>query len=345
MVTIKEVAKKAGVHPSVVSRVLNKDLTLKIKDSTRERIIKIVDELEYVPNHSARNLKKNETKMIGMVIPDFNNPVYSSIIHGAESQANEEGYSLLVYSTEQKGMMDNYFSHLVEGRIDGLLIAISKSEDEDILELQKIGKPFVLVNRLVKNIENFVVLDDKSAGKMATKHLIELGHSKIAHITGPLTTGTGSKRLEGYEEELREFDLKVQDNYIQKSSYNIDEGYKAMNHLLDLDNPPTAVFTANILISLGAMKAIQDRKLSIPSDISVIGIHDVMFASTLYPPLTTVKMPLYEMGQEAIKKMISMLKGETDPEHSKGLTIRGGALINRESTGPPRDDYCGKGGR
>lgn len=337
LITIKEVAKKAGVHPSVVSRVLNKDHTLKIKDSTRKRIINIVDELEYVPNHSARNLKKNETKMIGMVIPDFNNPVYSSIIHGAESQATEEGYSLLVYSMEQKEMKKNYFSHLIEGRIDGLLVAISKTEDKDIFELQSIGKPFVLVNRFMKGIENYVVLDDKNAGRTATAHLKDMGHSKIAHITGPLTTGTGSQRMEGFKEELLKGGLEIPDEYIQKSSYTIEDGYHSMNILLNLENPPSAVFAANILISLGAMKAIQDRNLKIPGDISVIGIHDVMFAATLYPPLTTVKMPLYEMGQKAVGKIISMIKDKSDPEASKGIIIKGEELIERESTGPPKE--------
>src|SRR5699024_3456297 len=144
-----------------------------------------------------------------------------------------------------------------------------------------------------------------------------------------------SDLMEGFKEKLFEGGLEVHDDYIQKSSYTIEDGYRSMNSLLDLEEPPTAVFTANILISLGAMKAIQDRNLKIPADISVIGIHDVMFAATLYPPLTTVKMPLYEMWQEAVKKIISMIKGETDPINSKGITIEGGTLIKRESTGPP----------
>lgn len=332
MVTIKDVAKKAGVHPSVVSRVLNKDVTLKIKKETRERILLIVEELGYVPNHSARNLKRNETMMIGMIIPDFSNPVYSSIIHGAESKAAEEGYNLLVYSKDQKGIENKYFSHLIEGRIDGLLVAVSEFEDKDILELAELDKPFVLVNRFVEGIDNHVVLDDERAGYMAVEHLIKLGHKKIAHITGPIETGTGLKRYEGFEKGLQDAGIELNAEYIRKSTYTMKSGYDKMNDLLKLEEPPTAVFAGNIMISLGAMRAVQEKGLKIPEDVSIIGIHDVAFAPALNPPLTTIRMPLYEMGEAAVQKIIENIRGKASNKDMKGITIEGGELIVREST-------------
>ena len=332
MVTIKDVAKKAGVHPSVVSRVLNQDATLKIKKETRERVLRTVEELDYVPNHSARNLKRNETMMIGMIIPDFSNPVYSSIIHGAENKAAEEGYNLLVYSKNQKGIGGNYFSHLVEGRIDGLLIAASELDDKDILELTELNKPFILVNRSVEGIDNHVVLDDEKAGYIAAEHLIGLGHERIAHITGPFETGTGLKRFNGFENGLRDAGINLNADYIRKSSYSMHSGYEQMNHLLNLEERPTAVFAANIMISLGAMRAVQERGLKIPEDISIIGVHDVSFATALNPALTTIRMPLYEMGEVAVLKIIESIKSKVPNRQMEGIMIEGGELILREST-------------
>lgn len=332
MITIKDVAKKAGVHPSVVSRVLNKDVTLKIKKETRDRILITVEELGYVPNHSARNLKRNETMMIGMIIPGFSNPVYSSIIHGAENKAAEEGYNLLVYSKDQKGIGNNYFSHLIEGRIDGLLIAVSEFEDKDIKELAELDKPFILVNRFVEGIENHVVLDDEKAGYMAANHLIELGHTDIAHITGPFEIGTGINRYKGFKDGIKDGGIELKAEYIRKSAYTIQSGYDEMNQLLKLEGPPTAVFAANIMISLGAMRAVQEKGLEIPTDISIIGIHDVAFAPVLNPPLTTIKMPLYEMGEAAVKKIVENIKGKSSNKDMEGIIIEGGELIVRDST-------------
>ncbi|ARF18037.1 LacI family DNA-binding transcriptional regulator [Sporosarcina ureae] len=333
MVTLKDVAKLVGVHPSVVSRVINNDGNLKIKEETRKRIQQAIEELNYRPNLSARNLKNSETKMLGMVIPDFSNPVYASIIHGAEDQAALEGYNLLLYSMKQKGLEKNYFSHLMENRIDGLLIANSESDDKEILNLKKEKKPFVLVNRFITGISNHVILDDELGGKLATKHLAQLGHKRIAHITGPLFTGTGIKRFQGYREGLKEEEINFISSYVQESEYTIEGGYRSMQALLDLSTPPTAVFASNIMVSLGAMKAIQDRGLSIPRDISIIGFHEVDFASSLSPSLTTIKMPLYEMGSESVKKLITIIQGREE-ENELGLIISGASLVVRDSTSP-----------
>jgi DNA-binding LacI/PurR family transcriptional regulator len=334
MATLKEVAKLAGVHSSVVSRVINNDSSLNIKQETRERILDAVEKLNYRPNMAARNLKKNETKMLGMIIPDFSNPIYASIIHGAEDQAADEGYNLLVYSMKQTGLQNGYLSPLMEGRIDGLLIASSELDDTVIDDLKNIGKPFILVNRFVPGANNYVVLDDLRGGKLATKHLAELGHQLIAHISGPLYTGTGLSRFQGYREGLTEANIEFVPSYVHESQYTVEGGYKSMQKLLDLPTPPTAVFASNIMICLGAMKAIHDKGLSIPKDISIIGFHDVFFASTLQTSLTTVKMPLYDMGKESVKKLIATIM-DKEGESKKGLTIEGVSLIVRDSTDSP----------
>jgi len=333
MATLKDVAKLAGVDPSVVSRIINNDKSLSIKAETRRQVLEAIEKLNYRPNAIARSLKKGETKMLGMVIPDFSNPVYSSIIRGAESQAVKEGYHLMVCSLQSEAN-STYLPLLREGRVDGLLVACSEFEDTHLPELDKEDVPFILVNRLSKGSEKYVVTDDVFGTKLAVKHLIELGHTRIAHLAGPLYTGTGLERFQGYRLALQEAGIEFKPNYMFESKYTAEDGYRGMNTLLDLPEPPTAVFAGNIMICLGAMKAAQERGLTIPDDISLVGFHDVFFASMLYPPLTTVKMPLFEMGQEAVKKITKILRGE---EVEQSLRIPGASLVVRGSTAAPRD--------
>lgn len=330
LATLKDVAKLAGVDPSVVSRVINKDKAIKLKPETRQRILDAVNQLNYRPNASARNLKKGETKILGMVIPDFLNPVYATIIQGVEYRAQQEGYDLLVYST-QNGLKKDFVQLLREGRVDGLLVASSASNDAEILELQKEKLPFVLVNRVVHGVDNYVTADDKMGAKLAVEHLIHLGHTQIGHIAGPLFTETGLERFHGYRAALQESNVEFKSHYVCESKYSAEDGYRCMNNLLELADPPTAVFAANMMVCIGAMRAIQERGLSIPKDISIVGFHDILFTSALQPPLTTVKMPLFEMGEEGVKKLIKILRGENA---GQGLRLPGATLVIRGSTAP-----------
>nr|WP_275670911.1 substrate-binding domain-containing protein [Bacillus mesophilum] len=176
------------------------------------------------------------------------------------------------------------------------------------------------------------MLDDVQGAKIATKHLTDLGHQRIAHISGPLYTGTGISRFKGYREGLQEERITFNPSYVQESQYTVESGYVSMQKLLELPTPPTAIFASNIMTCLGAMKAIHDHGLIIPRDISLIGFHDVFFTSTLQPSLTTVKMPLYNMGRESVKKLIATINGE---ENENGLTISGASIVIRDSTSPP----------
>lgn len=326
MATLKQVAQLAGVDSSTVSRVINNDSSLSIKLETRERILNAIKELNYTPNLAARNLKNRETKILGLAITDFFNPVMASIIHGAELRAKREGYNLLVYSAEQD--QSKIINSLVDRQIDGLLISSPEFGDEDILKLNDKDLPIISVNRKVLGMENYVTVNDMQGSKLGVKHLIEFGHKKIAHISGPLYTTTGVERLMGYRKAINEENIKFTSEFVQESEYSIEGGYIAMKNLLSLSNRPTAVFASSILIALGAMKAIHEEGLSIPNDISLVGFHDVYFADAIFPGLTTVKMPLEEMGDIAIGKLIDIIhkKGKNE-----GITIPGERIINRES--------------
>lgn len=325
--TLKEVAKRAGVDPSVVSRVVN-NKAVNIRTETRTRVLDAIKELNYEPNQSARSLKQGGTRILGMIIPDFRNSVYAEIIQGAQHHAATLGYSLMVYSLfEEK--QSTISLRTFKNRVDGLLIACSEIEDDFVYELSKEDLPFVLVNRLVAEIENYVVTNDLQGSRVAVKHLASLGHQKIAHISGPLYTGTGLQRLQGYRLALKDYEVEFNSSYIIESTFSIEGGYSAMKELLYLPNPPTAVFAANIMICLGAMKAIQENGLAIPEQLSIICIHDVYFAETLNPPLTTIKMPLYEMGTQSVDKLISIIQGK---DNGSGIILPDTQLIQRKST-------------
>ncbi|WP_042357671.1 LacI family DNA-binding transcriptional regulator [Bacillus rubiinfantis] len=326
MATLKEIAKLTGVHPSIVSRTINNDPNLKIKPETKVRILKVVEELNYRPNMAARSLKKGETKILGLAIPSFFNPVVSSIIHGAELQAQKEGYNLLVYGAERE--QAKVVSSLIDNRIDGLLISNSHFDDSEILELIERDFPIVLVNRRVSGLHNYVTVNDLMGAKKGVQHLIEYGHKQIGHIAGPLFTTTGIERLQGYRSAINEANIEFVSEYVQESDYTIEDGYRAMRKLLSLSNPPTAVFAASITISLGAMKAIREFGLSIPENISLVGYHDVYFADSLNPPLTTVAMPLEEMGSLAIEKLLRILQHN---DNGEGIVLQGGTIISRGS--------------
>lgn len=326
MTTLKEVAKLAGVHPTVVSRVLNNDKTLNIKPETRMRILEAVKELNYEPNQAARNLRTKETKMIAMIIPDFSNPVYAEIIKGAEQEALDKGYTLIVSTLQNE---DHLLS--LRSKVDGLLIGSFPSEVEILRTLQKFKKPFVMFNRQIQNINNSVLLDDLSGSRLATEYLIRLGHKKIAHIAGPLYTSTGLTRLQGYRDSLNKFGLEYESHLVQESDYTLQGGYAATKKLLETRRDFTAIFASNILISLGALNALHDVGLRVPEDVSVIGFHDVYFASTINPPLTTVQLPLVELGKGAVSKLISMLGNERDKAKEKTI-IQGAKIIERSST-------------
>lgn len=326
--TLKEISKMVGVHATVISRVINEDPTLKIKDSTRKKIIETIEELNYRPNRTARNLKLNETKMLGIVIPNISNPVYSEIIESAEDKSSQLGYSLLIYSEHNKEKYE--FLKLVrDNHVDGLLIASHDLDNYAIEELKKSEKPFVIVNGKRKDVENYVVLDDKAAGKIATEYLIKLNHKHIAHISGPTYADTAIQRLDGYKETLCANGIEFDSSLVLKDQYSMESGYKMMEKLMDFKKRPTAVFAGNILIAMGVLQFILDNDSSIPEDFSVIGVHDAFFTSILQPSLTTVQMPLQKMGEIGAVNLVNDIQNK---ESQKSIIIPGAELIIRNST-------------
>lgn len=331
-VTLRDVATLASVDPSVVSRVISSDPRLAITPATRRRVERAIAKLQYQPNAQARGLRLRRTWTVGFVVPDIGNPVYAQIVHGAQLRAEEAGYALAVGSPRDGRGVDLTFARLLrEHRFDGLLVASSRLEDSRMVALTDSGAPVVVVNRRVTGIDSSVVLDDAAGARLATGHLIDLGHRAIAHIAGPRGIDTSVRRRDGFDAAMG---LGGLDNLqvVTAAGYPPEAGYDAMCRLLRERKRPTAVFAASIMLAVGAIRAAREAGLRIPKDISIVTLHDVPLAEFTEPPMTTVRMPLKELGAAAVDMVLARIDGK--PSESEMLPTAA-QLIVRASTGPP----------
>lgn len=332
-VTLAEVAHRAGVSAAVVSRVINHSPTLSIRSETRARVRAAIDELAYRPHAAARSLSRSKTDAFGLIIPGFENPVYARIIEGAESAALAAGCVLLTGSASGSGLSEpDYVRSLGNGRVDGLLLA--GVSDRTMFEKSAwLGSvPFLMLNRRVVNVDRYVILDDEGAAGLAVSHLADLGHTRIAHIAGPGYADTGRRRRLGYLRAMTSAKLRTDEEYLVESAYTPASGLEAMDKLLALPHPPTAVFIASVAAAIGALRSAKLHSLSVPDDVSLIAVHDLPLAAFLSPPLTTVQMPLAELGARGVQ-----LLAESSPETRITEVLVGPmSLVLRESTAAPR---------
>lgn len=329
--TIADVAALAKVDRSVVSRLLNDDPRLSIRDSTRERVVEAINLLGYRPNAAARSLRTARTRTLGLFLPDFANPVYAEIIKGAERAAAEVGSVLVTGSARATAATPRaYFDLLGNGRVDGLLLATGGLREADEAELARLHLPWLHVNQRGPTGQRYVVLDDERAAAVAVDHLVELGHTRIAHIAGPRGTDSALRRRRGYTKAVRKLGSNA--GPVIAADYTAEGGARAMATLLRAADPPTAVFVANVASAIGALHAAYEARIRIPDEVSVIAIHDLALAARLVPPLTTVRMPLDLLGARAVE----LLLGE-EPEAKIAETVREPIeLVVRESTAAPR---------
>ena len=326
--TIRDVAELAEVHPSTVSRVINSDS--RISERTKNKVLLIIKKLGYTPNAIARGLKTKRTFTLGMLIPDITNPFFAEIARGVEDAANKNNFNVILCNTDDKLKKERtYLEILREKRVDGLILGTAHIRDKSILELEKIKFPYMLVSRNIEKLnKNCIIIDDIAGGIMATEYLIKLGHRRIAHITGPLKTRSGLNRLKGYQLALKKHKIEYNDELIGEGDFRIKGGYQAMKRFLKLTKPPTAIFAANDLLALGAMQAIQKKNFYIPEDFSIIGFNDIELASFVYPSLTTIRQPILEMGNLAVKMLLKII---IDGEFNQKKVMLKPKLIIRES--------------
>jgi LacI family transcriptional regulator len=319
-VTLADVARAADVDVSLVSRVVRgKDV--KVRDETRERILEQVRLLGYRPNAIARSLKSARAGAFGLVIPNFENPVYAQIIAGAETAAARLGSVMM--TTSGGGWEDTqWYDALDGGRVDGLLVAGGAG-----LDLSGLRVPYLLVNRTVPGVDRFVVLDDEGAARMAVEHLVGLGHRDLAFVGGPSEADTAARRQTGFEAAALAAGARSR---VLPGDYTAAGGRAAVTAVLTDGEAPTAVVAANLPSGIGALEALRDAGVPVPGAVSVVAIHDAEIADFMVPKLTTVRMPLQQLGARAIEVLAAL--GPTDTVTD--VVDAPMELVVRESTGP-----------
>lgn len=329
MATINDVAEKAGVSVATVSHVINE--TRYVSSELTERVEDAMEELGYHPNTVARSLKTDKTQTIGLIASDLSNPFFSTLLRGVEDKALEKDYSLIVCNTDETLDKEKlYVDVLSQRKIDGLLIAPTGKSDENLLALRERNISIVLIDRKVEGLEADAVLSDNVVGSSAaTRHLIQLGHKRIGIILGLSSVNTSKERLKGYRQALEENDIEYDSNLVKRGHSQVAGGSEAAEELLTMDCPPTAIFSTNNLMTIGAMQGIQKAGFSCPEDVSLVGFDDFEWASTFRPRLTTVAQVPYEIGAQAADILFERIEDDTQEVREVRLPTN---LKVREST-------------
>lgn len=331
-VTIRDVADRVGVHPSTVSRVLNPATRGRITPEIVAKVNEAAEELGYRPNQTARGLRTNRTRTIGVLIPDITNPLFPPIIRGIEDGLGASGYTAVLGNTDNIAMREAEAVSTMRARqVDGLILATARRDDPIVAECIAERLPLVLVNRTADaDGVSSIVNDDALGIALAVRHLKALGHTRIAHIAGPRSLSTGEARRRSFLDVMAAENLEADKALIaETTAFSEDEGLRACAELIAGKTPFTAVVAANDLIALGAYEAIADAGLTCPDDISVTGFNDMPFVDRLTPPLTTVRIPHYELGREAGRRLVELI--ETPDSPARATTLRP-ELIVRGST-------------
>ncbi|MBZ0292697.1 MAG: LacI family transcriptional regulator [Anaerolineae bacterium] len=309
-VTIFDVAERAGVSIGTVSRVLNQ--RDRVHPETRRRVMEAVKELDYQRNALASSLVTQRTQMIGMVVPMVNDPFFFEMVRGVEDAAYSANYTLIIASHPRSAKDRRYLDLFKRGYVDAMvLVASAEIQETEIRRAMDQGISVVLVQQEHEGIPSFVV-DNYAGARALVEHLLGLGHRRIAYITGSDYTIDNAERFRGLYDVLSEHHLALPDSYIMQGDYHHGSGYEAMQKLLNLPEPPEAVFAANDQMAADAIQMARECGLRVPEDVAVVGFDDVSLARYTNPPLTTVAQPAYELGYEAATYALGQI-GNTDP--------------------------------
>ena len=331
MAGISDIAKKAGVSIVTVSRVINNNRN--VNDATRARVLKVIKELNYHPSRVAKRLRSKcvSGNLLGVLIPDIQNPFYVDVLRGIEEVAYKNNYAIIMCNFSQDKKKENLYLDILQSEsIDGLIAAPANEKDSEVIKLVKEGLPIVCVDRELTGVDVDVVLVNNREGAFAAvDYLIKSGYKRIAFISGLEQLPSSQYRVQGYKEALKANGIDFLPELVRFSDSKHENGKEICEELLRLPTPPDAIFTGNNLITLGALEAIHKKGLKIPQEVAVVGFDDMNWANSLNPPLTAVRQPAYEIGKRAGELLIQRID---DPKRPAIQMILNTELVVRKSS-------------
>jgi len=334
--TLRDVAEAAGVHAATASRALNPATRGLVNADTARRVIKFAESLGYRPNPIARGLKTSRSGTVGLVIPDLTNPLFPPVVRGIEDVLEPAGYSGLIVNTDNDPRRERVQVEQLRSRqVEGLIVATALLDHPLLEQLYRENVKMVMVNRRANRVDVPSIAPDDEAGiTMAVSHLFKLGHRRIAHLAGPLTTSTGVTRAHAFRNAVRDLELDDDAELMATCDYwSEEEGARVLGQLLDDGVEFTAIVAGNDLIALGCYDVFAERGIDCPADISVVGFNDMPFLDKLRPPLTSVAIPHHQIGVEAARMLLESLDEQERLQRSVLLPL---SLKERGSTAPPR---------
>ncbi len=330
--TIKDIARMAEVSTATVSKIVNhKDKN--ISEATRQRVLAVIKEYNYVPNRVASSMITKKTHSIGLVIPDIANPFFPEIARGVEDIANKYGYHVILCNTDNDlKKEEGYIAMLQEKMVDGIILTASSMRTGDSLDLSRIHVPVITVDRNIEGskIKGKITVDNASGAYEAVTYMLKKGYKRILHLAGPFTSGPSRERYRGYLEAHKDLSIDVSEELFIEGFYTSDWGYRGIKEILDKNIAFDGVFCGNDLIALGAMKALKETGHKIPEDVAIVGFDDIYMTTMIEPKLTTVNQPNYQMGYKAAQMLIDFIEDKTVDK--KEDILRNRDIIIREST-------------
>ena len=334
-VTLSEVAARAGVSVSAVSKVLRGTTEIRVSPETRQRILDAAQELRYRPNFAARALQSARTQVLGLVVPDLTNALFTELMHGVEDSAAAHGYTVLLGRLDTDRPQTEVIARLLgEGRVDGLVL--QATDGVDPVSLDQLLDPraaVALINSTAPGRASSVTVDDVGGGRTATEHLVSLGHTRIALAGGLPTSYTARLRRRGHQEAMRAAGLDPRADHETALGYTAAQGREALQQLLRLDPRPTAVVVANVNAAIGLLAEAHAQGVDVPGELSVATVLDSWTAENTWPPLTAVRMQFYAMGERAVASVVRRL-GD-GPMTDEVVLDPPPELVVRGSTAPP----------
>jgi DNA-binding LacI/PurR family transcriptional regulator len=336
-ITSYDVARTAGVSQTTVSFVLNQVAEANISDETRRRVLAAAEELGYVPDAAAQALVRGRTQIIGVVVTTLDDPFIGTLVQAIESAAHDQGLVVILSSSNDIPEREMAAARMLQSRrVDGVIVASSRLGAVYQGHLEQPRVPVVLINSLAHSSDQLVFsvgVDNRHGGYLATTHLLEKGHRRIAYVASPPDRSDNRERLAGYCQALAEAGLAFDPSLVVQGTANTDGGQRALPLLLALDPPPSAVFCYNDMTAIGLIDAAHSAGLSLPAALAIVGFDDVVFARFCHPPLTTITQPIAAMGRGAIDLMQALLSDEGPSEMAGPNVTLKGQLTIRASSG------------